>query len=135
MATETTNRKAAEAEAKAEAETVEAGNKATEKANEGRAKASGRDKEEAAAPFPNSVVLTEKHLPSVEDANLLAAPVDEAGWTVQSVLDEDAEVVVRREEVPGYYVRPEELPTREGLEALGVDPLTYLAGVPVSDVK
>lgn len=129
MATETTNRKAAEAEAKAEAKTVEDGNAAAEKANEKRA-----DKREAVAPFPNTVALEDKHLPSAEDANLLQAEVDgSVGWTAQS--DVDVPSAPTRESLAGYFVRPEELPTREGLEAMGIDPLTYLAPVPVTDVK
>lgn len=138
MATETTDRKAAEAEAKAEAKTVEGGNKAAEKVSEARAKQRGSDKDEAVAPFPNAVALTDDHIPSVEDeqVNLLQSPVDATeGWTVQSeAVDGEADVVAR-ESIPGYYVRPEELPTREGLEAHGIDPLTYLAPVPVSDAK
>lgn len=135
MADEKINLEAAEGEADAEAQAVVEGNRAQAEVNAERAKAKEADGE-ALAPFPNAVALTsEDDLPSVEDdqVHLLQTPVDSEGWTIQSEVSDP--VNASRENIPGYYVRPEELPTREGLAAHGIDPLTYLAGVPVTDVE
>lgn len=129
MADETQDRTAADAEAAAEVKTVEDQNKDAEKVVSGRQKQ--RDADGKAAPvFANTVKVTEKDFPSVEDdkVNVLAEYKDaNEGWTVQS-----ENPFVDRESVPGTYVRKHELPTVEGLKAHDIDPVSYVAGVAVS---
>lgn len=131
MASETIDKKAADAEAQAEAKTVAAQNTEAEKVADKRAKEHRGDDERLANHFAGMVPVTDlKSLPSVKDrnVNLVQAPSVESdqGWTVQSEVP-----TTDRASIPGQYVQPHELPTREGLEALGIDPLPYLAGVAV----
>lgn len=125
MADEVKDRKAADAEAAAEAKAVNAQNKEAEKTVEARK--SERDTEVGPV-FPNTVQVSEGDFPRAAKANLLSSPVDpNEGWTVQS----ETPYVVG-ESLPGQYVAKSELPTKEGLEAHGIDPVSYVAGVPVS---
>jgi hypothetical protein len=92
---------------------------------------------QAAGPdFVGTTDVTEDDFPSVEDEAVNVKRGDDSdpneGWTVQSVNDEDNPRTYEvPEAVPGYVVTKAELPTREGLEALGVDPVAYVAAVPV----
>jgi hypothetical protein len=93
------------------------------------AKAAGPD-------YVDTVEVSKDDFPSVEDEDVNVergdAPYENEGWTVQHVdRDGDERSYVVPEAVPGYTVTKDELPTREGLEALGVDPVAYVAAVPV----
>lgn len=126
MADEVKDRKAADAEAQAEAKAVDAANKDAEKVVEARAS----EREVESGPrFLNTVQVTEDDFPSAKSPKvpLLSSPVDaNEGWTVQSEVG-----YVDATSLPGQYVQKSELPTKEGLAAHGIDPVPYVAGVPV----
>jgi hypothetical protein len=129
MADETQDRKAADAEAAAEVKTVDKQNAEAEKVV--KARKDERGDVSPAPAFANTVPVAEKDFPSVEDTKVNVLRGDDVdpneGWTAQSETP-----YVDRESIPGSTVRKHELPTIEGLEAHGIDPVAYVAGVAVT---